>query len=416
MSDTYSFSPDDLQSVLGNDVWRAMLDAIPMAITVLAAVTDGNAVVAFEYILANKTAQREAGKNLVGERVYLNDDALLFNTAAEVTHTGMPQDFVYHRQGKTEKWIRYTMQRFANGVLLVRDDITPMKKSDLALQREREQIGIAQAIGHTGSFQWDIAENQMYWSDEMFRIHNLAPQSGPMTMERMLAFVHPEDASRVRRKIAHYTNIPGEEEMLYRLKLPEKGVRHVQTHIISFRGKSGGVTHISGASHDITDRKNAEDQLRHLSGSFKKQSSGMEKRDATIQDYARILNQVHDAIATIDPKGYIVTWNQSAEELYGYTAAEAIGRQIDKLVVPEDSQAEMSAMMEKVLRHGEQIGKLRMTKKCKGKANIHVTVSIVPLIDAAGKITGAAATSKKLEPSDNSETQNPEIKQTTQQD
>lgn len=74
-------------------------------------------------------------------------------------------------------------------------DVTEHHKIIRKLQESEKLHKQAQAITHIGNWSWSIKENRITWSDEMYRIFGLEPQSEQITVERFLAFVHPEDRS-----------------------------------------------------------------------------------------------------------------------------------------------------------------------------------------------------------------------------
>jgi PAS domain S-box-containing protein len=392
-----SFSSEELQSALANKLLAGLLDTMPVAVAFLEANRDDrNEIVSFKYAFANTAADKLAGEPLAGKRLFLNDDALLFNNMAEVANSGQREDFLYHYQKEPEKWIHYSISRFDSGVMLTYENVTERKKAVIALQRERAQMAEAQAICNTGSFEWDLVNNKIYWSDEMYRIHKREPQSQEITPDIVFNDIHPDDLIRIRKKIEGYMKTPGREELLYKLRLPDGEIRHMRTRLESFRGKSGKITHISGMAQDITERKMAEEALRNVNDQLKRQSAVKEKREAMLEDYGRILSSVHDAIISIDAKGYIVTWNAGAEKMYGYSADEAIGRHVGKLIVPENKQTELLDIFARIFKNGESVVDFRTVKKNKDHEEFEVIVNIVPLKDVGGKVTGAAATSKKI--------------------
>ncbi|GIE03782.1 PAS domain S-box protein [Paractinoplanes durhamensis] len=61
-----------------------------------------------------------------------------------------------------------------------------------------------------------------------------------------------------------------------------------------------------------------------------------------------VLASAHDAYVSIDPNGQVVAWNSAAERLFGWTAAEALGRSIDELIIPERFRAAHLAGMARV--------------------------------------------------------------------
>ncbi|RZJ31730.1 MAG: PAS domain S-box protein [Flavobacterium sp.] len=391
-----SFSSEELQSVIDNRLFRGMLDAMPVGVAVLEYSTNTrNEVTRFTYTFANKTAEHMAKAQLKGNHLFLNDDALLFNSMAELVETGNREEFVYHYQKDPEKWIHYSISRFASGVLLTYQNVTERKKTNLVLQHRKQLMDDAQAISHTGSFEWDFVENKIHWSDELYRIFGLKPQSEPITGDLFLSLVHPEDAARVAKKHDTYRKIPGVEEIQYKLKLRDGSVRHVTSRFQSFRGKSGKVTHLIGLLHDVTEKRVKSDEARNLAYELEMQSKGKEKREATLEDYKRIIQNSQSAIVSIDRKGSIISWNPAAEKLYGYSASDAIGRQIANLIVPERDRAATAEVFNKLFA-GEEVPDFEAVKKCRGDREIDVLVNLVPQKDVNGKVTGVVITSKDI--------------------
>jgi PAS domain S-box-containing protein len=61
--------------------------------------------------------------------------------------------------------------------------------------------------------------------------------------------------------------------------------------------------------------------------------------EAKLQHQAQILDQIHESVLTMDMNGFIISWNKGAERLFGYTAVEAVGRNILFLYDDEDTSA-----------------------------------------------------------------------------
>lgn len=373
-----------------------MLDAMPLAVAVLNAIRDarGN-ITEFNYTFSNKAAVAKAGEPLENKRFFLNDDALLFNNIVAVVNSGKTEDFVYHYQADPQKWIHYNIRKFGEGAMLMYECITDRKLASIELHRERQRHAEVEAISHTGSFEWDFIGNKIYWSDEMYRIHGLQPQSETITKDFALSMVHPEDTGRINKKIDCYSRTPGNEEIQYKLRLKDGTIRHMSARFESFRSKSGKITHMSGLVHDITEKRTKADALRDIASNLEKESKGKEKREASLEDFKRIIENSSSAIVSIDKKGAITTWNPAAEKLYGYSAGEAIGRQVASLIVPEPNRADVAAIFEKLFA-GETVPDFEATKKCRGGNEVEVSVNLVPQKDTNGKVTGVVITSKDI--------------------
>ncbi|HEY3203034.1 MAG TPA: PAS domain S-box protein [Thermoanaerobaculia bacterium] len=129
----------------------------------------------------------------------------------------------------------------------------------------------------------------------------------------------------------------------------------------------------TGFVRDITDRKYAEELSRLL---------------------AAIVESSDDAIVGKTLDGTIISWNQGAERIYGYTAEEAIGRPIS-LLAPPDRQNEMVEVLERIGR-GERVDHYETERVRRDGQKIHVSLTISPVKDPAGRITGASAISRDI--------------------
>ncbi len=120
-----------------------------------------------------------------------------------------------------------------------------------------------------------------------------------------------------------------------------------------------------GVSRDITGRKREEEDTRRL---------------------AAIVESSFDAIMSTTLEGVVLTWNSGAERIYGYSAAEIIGRHIG-IVVPPDRQDELSDVLGKVKR-GEKLEQFETTGVRKDGRQIHILLTASPIKDATGQIVG----------------------------
>ena len=103
---------------------------------------------------------------------------------------------------------------------------------------------------------------------------------------------------------------------------------------------------------------------------------------------AAIVESSDDAIYSKDLEGVITTWNKGAERLYGYTAAEAIGRSIN-LIVPPEQREELRDLLQDI-RCGERVERHEIVRLCKDGRRVHVTVSLAPVKNERGEATGSS--------------------------
>ncbi|MGH7241196.1 MAG: PAS domain-containing protein [Candidatus Saccharimonadales bacterium] len=138
--------------------------------------------------------------------------------------------------------------------------------ADLNQSLEANNIALeeAQALTHLGSWQWNVATNEIAWSDELYRIYGLKPQERQIGFDEFIRLIHPKDRDRVQGIIgaAFQTGEPFEFE--HRIVLPNGKLRILQGKGKSDKGSDGAVIRMLGTSQDVTEQK-ITDQALHLS-------------------------------------------------------------------------------------------------------------------------------------------------------
>jgi diguanylate cyclase (GGDEF)-like protein/PAS domain S-box-containing protein len=130
---------------------------------------------------------------------------------------------------------------------------------------------------------------------------------------------------------------------------------------------------VTAAVRDITERKGADQDVRRL---------------------AAILEHSAEAILSKTLDGIIVTWNPAAERLYGYTAAEAVGKPVS-ILVPPGHVNDVTELLARVGR-GEQIKDHETARVRKDGRVIDVSVSLAPIRDSRGEIVGASTIARDI--------------------
>lgn len=148
--------------------------------------------------------------------------------------------------------------------------------------------------------------------------------------------------------------------------------------------RDGGRFWASGATTALYDDRD------RLSGYAKivRDISERKRAEAASNKLAAIVESSDDAIISKDLDGVIQTWNAAAERLFGYTADEAVG-QSNTLIVPSERITEGEALFKRV-RHGESIEHFQTVRLCRGGTAVDVSLTLSPLKDEAGRVTGIA--------------------------
>jgi PAS domain S-box-containing protein len=206
-------------------------------------------------------------------------------------------------------------------------DITDRAEAEEVLRRSEMNLALAQSVSHVGS--WEIVydraapegDRDLNWSDEEFRIFGYEPGAVRATQQLFFELVHPDDREPLRAAFAAaLESVDGPPyNFEHRITWPDGTEHEVHQRAIFLRDEeSGALRKVVGTTQDVTTRN---------------------KRERTLVEQAEMLNLAHDAIVVRGSEDRVVTfWNRGAEHLYGWTAAEAIGRRIDDLIYDDPEQ------------------------------------------------------------------------------
>ena len=145
----------------------------------------------------------------------------------------------------------------------------------------------------------------------------------------------------------------------------------------------------------LVDNVALQAQLSRLLGMLRRQAASERDRHTERERlFSAVVESSNDAIITQALDGTITGWNRAAERLFGYTAAEAVGRHID-LIVPPDRRAEVGDILDRVGR-GEAIEHHETVRVHKDGRQVDVALSISPIRSAAGEIIGASKIARDI--------------------
>jgi PAS domain S-box-containing protein len=174
--------------------------------------------------------------------------------------------------------------------------------------------------------------------------------------------VHPDDVSRVRETLERAAREARRCEVECRVVGPT-GTRWFALRGEPFRGPNGTVRQLAGSLIDVTTRKLAE---------------------AEVARQALLFESLLDAVMVLDFQGRIIDWNRRAEQMFGWTKAEAMGHRPDELFAGDDAAELETTIVASISQGGGSIGNEVSLRRRDG-AEVMAEVVGVPLKDPTGR-------------------------------
>jgi diguanylate cyclase (GGDEF)-like protein/PAS domain S-box-containing protein len=237
-----------------------------------------------------------------------------------------------------------------------------------ALQQNERLLQEAQHVAKIGSWDYNVSNEQIIWSEEMFRLLGFDPALGEPDHETLIAHYHPDDIALHDALLLHALKEGQPYEYDFRI-LPSEGVmRWVYVMGQAARDETGRIVRLYGTMMDITERKQTEEENARL---------------------AAIIESSSDAVLGITLDGTLVSWNSSAERLYGYKEGEIIGQHVSVLV-PAEPHGFFAAVIQ-ALRRGEQRKNREMRSRRSDDTWIDTVQAFSPICNQTGEMIGVAA-------------------------
>jgi diguanylate cyclase (GGDEF)-like protein/PAS domain S-box-containing protein len=189
-------------------------------------------------------------------------------------------------------------------MVCVGTDVTEKTLADATLKESSQRLNEAQRIAQVGSWELDLTNGKLTWSDEIFRLFEIDPTTFGASYEAFLNAIHPEDRDRVNQAYTNSLAARAPYEIVHRLCMPDGRIKWVNERCETFYDAQGKAIRSSGTVQDITDLKLAEEALRL---------------------YANVFEHSGEAILITDSNKRILAVNPAFTRLTGYAVEEIHG-------------------------------------------------------------------------------------------
>ncbi len=216
---------------------------------------------------------------------------------------------------------------------------------------------------HVGIWEWDVATNEVTWSNTIYQILGLTPDQSRPSLDAFFAIVHEEDRARVREAIDTCLAGGGAYDIEHRIMWPDGTIGWLHERGGLIRDDLGKPAKMSGVTIDITERKNAEKLLRKWADAFENCGQG---------------------IALTDPvRNTIVACNPAFAKIIRRDPLSLIGMRVIDL-----HASEFRGIKRKAMSDSDNDGQVRFESEYIGGdgASIPVQIDTVSVKDRSGKV------------------------------
>ena len=149
-------------------------------------------------------------------------------------------------------------------------DITDRLRAEEALNASRLSLAEAQRIAHLGNWVLDLTRNELSWSEEIYRIFEVDPDTFGATYEAFLAMVHPDDRQMVQDAYSAHLESQVPYDIVHRILPPSGGLKFVNEKCETAYNAEGKPLRSIGTVHDITERMRMEEERHRLELEFQR--------------------------------------------------------------------------------------------------------------------------------------------------
>jgi diguanylate cyclase (GGDEF)-like protein/PAS domain S-box-containing protein len=194
------------------------------------------------------------------------------------------------------------------GALTIARDLTEEHTAQSTLAEAEARLREGEALAHVGSWTSDIVSGEVQWSEELYRVYDVALQDFDGSTEFCLSILHPEDREGVRATLTDALAKRQEVSFSYRVVTSANEIRHIHGRAQPQMDSSGRVVGLRGISQDVTDQHEAESDLRKTSEQLSQKIGEMERRNTELAMVREMSDMLQSCLSTEEAYGIIAAY------------------------------------------------------------------------------------------------------------
>lgn len=231
------------------------------------------------------------------------------------------------------------------------------------------KMNTAQRLANIGNWEYDIMNNNLFWSDQIYKIFEVDKSKFEPSYENFLNVIHPDDKEMVNNAYLNSLKTRKSYSIQHRLKMKDGRIKYVEEKCDNYFDKDGNPYKSVGTVQDISQIKEIEYELKRTISLFENYKVAMDKSSI---------------VSKSDLTGKITYVNENLCKISGYTKEELIGKPHSIIRHPDNPKSIFKEMW--ITIKSKKVWKKTLKNITKNGDYYWVDITIVPILDDKNEI------------------------------
>lgn len=283
----------------------------------------------------------------------------------DITESKERENELKRHRNQMEELVAKRTEKLAGVIEKLEDEIRVRRKVEGFLRKTQKSFAEAQKIAKIGNWEWNLKDNSLYWSDEIYNIFGLNKKDFMGSYDDFVNAIHPDDRDIVLDEITEALEKGKIYNIEHRIITPDNKIKIVhEKGDVYFEDETGKPILMIGTVQDISNRKKMESQLELAT---------------------TVLENAIEGVVITDRATKILSINPAFTKITGYTAKDVLGKKINILKSHIHNVDFYSNMWKKLNSEGFWQGEIWNRKKNGEAYPEWLTISAIK--DHKGKLT-----------------------------